>query len=68
MASITQSLRSVLDYWVPEGLLGDEQELKIAAYVFVGSKASWVISHPGVRDETISALSEFIALLRDKNK
>jgi hypothetical protein len=51
-------------YWVPAGLLDDDQNLQIAAHVYVGSKASWdVIPSQGTRYETLPELSEFIALL-----
>lgn len=65
---VPNPLRSTSYYWVPIGLLDDEQKLQIAAHVFVGSKASWeVISQQGVRYETIPELSEFIALLHADN-
>jgi hypothetical protein len=61
---VPNPLRGTPYYWVPVGLLDDEQELEIVAHVFVGSKASWeIISQQGVRYETIPELPEFIALL-----
>jgi len=66
---VPNPLRSTQYYWVPIGLLEEEQTLEIAAHLFVGSKASWeVISQQGVRYETIPELSEFIALLHADNK
>lgn len=65
---VPNSLRSTPYYWIPIGLVDDEQELETAAHVFVDSKASWeVISQRGVRYQTIPELSEFIALLHAKS-
>lgn len=40
---VPNPLRSTPYYWVPVGLLDDEQKLEIAAHVFVGSKVSWEV-------------------------
>lgn len=61
---VPNPLRGMPYYWVPVGLLDDEQQLQIAAHVFVDSKASWeVIAQQGVCYETMPDLSTFIALL-----
>ena len=61
-------LRSTPYYWVPIGLLDNEQPLEIAAHLFVGSKAPWdVIAPLGTHYETAPELSEFIELLHSGN-
>jgi len=54
---------------VPIGLLDDrQQQLEIAAHLFVGSKAAWeMIASQGVQYETAPALSEFISLLHSNS-
>ena len=48
-------------YWVPAGLLDGENELKVGAHLYVGSKASWdVIASPGTQYETMPELSELL--------
>lgn len=61
---VPNPLRSTPFYWVPVGLLDNEQQLEIAAHLFVGSKALWdVIASQGTHYETAPELSEFISLL-----
>jgi len=61
-------LRGTPYYWVPIGLVDDEQELEVAVHLFVGSKASWeVIAAPGAKFETAPELSEIISLLHKCN-
>lgn len=51
-------------YWVPVGLLDDDQRLEISAHLFIGSKASWdVIASRGKQYETAPELSGLIHLL-----
>ena len=43
---VPNPLRSSPYYWVPVGLLDDDQQLEIAAHLFVGSKAPWDVIAP----------------------
>lgn len=61
-------LRSTPDYWIPVGLLDNEQQLEVTAHLFVGSKATWdVIASDGTRYETAPELSELISVLRSSD-
>ncbi len=61
---VPNPLRTTPFYWVPVGLLDSEQQLEIAAHLFVGSKASWdAIASHGTHYETAPELSELISLL-----
>lgn len=51
-------------YWVPVGLLDDDQQLEVGAHLFVDSKASWdAIASTGKQYETAPELSELIYVL-----
>ena len=61
---VPNPLRNSPYYWVPVGLLDDDQQLELAAHLFVGSKAPWdVIAPKGKQYETAPELLEFIRLL-----
>lgn len=68
-APVPNPLRGTPYFWVPIGLLDDgQQQLEIAAHLFVGSKAPWeMIASQGVQFETAPALSEFISLLHSNS-
>lgn len=58
---VPNPLRNTPYYWVPAGLLEGDNQLKIDAHLFVGSKASWdVIAPPGKQYETMPELSELL--------
>jgi hypothetical protein len=64
---VPNPLRGTPYYWVPAGLLDGEQELDVAAHLFVGSKASWdVIAAPGEKFEAAPKLLQLISLLYNK--
>ena len=62
---VPNPIRTSPYYWIPVGLLDNsEEQLEIAAHLFIGSKASWdIINHSGAQYETAPQLAEFIALL-----
>jgi hypothetical protein len=64
---VPNPLRGAPYYWVPAGLLDGAVDLKIAAHLFVGSKASWdEISRDGAHYDSMPGLSELIELTRAK--
>jgi hypothetical protein len=64
---VPNPLRTTKYYWVPAGLLDDDQTLEIGAHLFVDSKASWdeiPTGHPQFM--TIPGLSELLDLLHSR--
>jgi hypothetical protein len=51
-------------FWIPAGLLEEDEKLEIVAHLCVASKASWdVIGSQGVRYEDVPDLPELFSLL-----
>lgn len=65
---VPNPVKSAAYYWVPVGLLDDEQKLEISTHLFVGSKASWdVMPSQGTKFETLPEFSELISLLHSES-
>jgi hypothetical protein len=61
---VPNPLRNLPYYWVPAGLLEENDGLEIVAHLCVASKASWdSIPLQGACYDELPKLSEFIALL-----
>ena len=61
---VPNPLRTVAYYWVPAGLLDDDQNLEVGVHLFVGSKAAWdEIPANGLQYRAAPELSELIEVM-----